>query len=178
MVSSITRRTALLSLAALAPILAATRKDSTMAGSAWTNQLQNLIILAEEEGGFSGLFGYNPAPAAGKLVLSESAVGGVDPYGNAYLAGNTTYTALGGGTGPWIAIQVNGSVITFAEAASYAGPYTAYAQINTVYAAGGSTLFVIVEGTSGSIVLEAPGSDGTVNITAPGGFFVNGSPVT
>jgi hypothetical protein len=62
---------------------------------AWSNQLNNLIILAAQQLGFSGLFAYSPAPGAGNLIASISAVAGTDPYGNAYRAGLTTYDSFG-----------------------------------------------------------------------------------
>ena len=58
-----------------------------MAGSAWTNQLVNLIILSAAQQGFSGFFVYSPAPGPGNLIGSWAAAAGVDPYGNAYPAG-------------------------------------------------------------------------------------------
>src|SRR5579859_5880939 len=56
-----------------------------MAGSAWTNQLLNLIILSAAQQGFSGFFVYAPGP--GNLIGSWAAAAGTDPYGNAYPAG-------------------------------------------------------------------------------------------
>ena len=58
-----------------------------MAGSSWTNQLVNLIILSAAQKGFSGFFVYSPAPGPGNLIGSWAAAAGVDPYGNAYPAG-------------------------------------------------------------------------------------------
>jgi hypothetical protein len=58
-----------------------------MAGSAWTNQLLNLIILSAAQSGFSGFFVYSPAPGPGNLIGSWAAAAGTDPYGNAYPAG-------------------------------------------------------------------------------------------
>ena len=58
-----------------------------MAGSAWTNQLVNLIILSASQQGFSGFFVYSPAPGPGNLIGSWAAAAGTDPYGNAYPAG-------------------------------------------------------------------------------------------
>ena len=58
-----------------------------MAGSAWTNQLLNLILLSAAQKGFSGFFVYSPAPGPGNLIGSWAAAAGVDPYGNAYPAG-------------------------------------------------------------------------------------------
>ena len=60
-----------------------------MAGSSWTNQLVNLIILAAASAGFSGFFAYSPTPGAGNLFMSLAAAAGTDPYGNAYLPGLT-----------------------------------------------------------------------------------------
>lgn len=62
-----------------------------MSGS-WSNSGTNLIILTEEISGFSGIFGYSPAPAAGNLVFSLSAAAGTDPYGNAYVSGLAMYS--------------------------------------------------------------------------------------
>ena len=55
-----------------------------MAGSPWSNQVVSLLILTEQTGTFSGLFGYSPTAGAGNLILSVSATSGTDPYGNAY----------------------------------------------------------------------------------------------
>lgn len=61
-----------------------------MAGS-WSNSETNLIILIEQVSGFSGIFGYSPAPGTGDLVFSVSAAAGTDPFGNQYAAGITVY---------------------------------------------------------------------------------------
>ena len=58
-----------------------------MAGTPWSNQMVNLIILTEDTSGFSGIFGYNPEPGTGNLVFSVAAKAGTDPYNNAYPAG-------------------------------------------------------------------------------------------
>jgi hypothetical protein len=58
-----------------------------VAGSAWTNQLLNLIVLSAAQQGFSGFFVYSPAPGPGNLIGSWAAAAGTDPYGNAYPAG-------------------------------------------------------------------------------------------
>lgn len=62
----------------------------------WNNQAVTLIVLTEEISGYSGIFGYSPAPAVGNLIFSVAAAAGTDPYGNAYLAGITSYNDLGG----------------------------------------------------------------------------------
>ena len=61
-----------------------------MSGS-WSNTSTNLILLIEQVTGFSGIFGYSPAPGKGNLVFSLAAKAGTDPYGNQYLDGLTTY---------------------------------------------------------------------------------------
>lgn len=65
-----------------------------MAGS-WSNGAQELIVLVEQVSGYSGIFGYSPAPAAGALVFSLAAASGTDPYGNTYQAGLTVYSTDG-----------------------------------------------------------------------------------
>jgi hypothetical protein len=67
-----------------------------MAGSPWTNQVVNLIILTEAVTGYSGLFAYSPSVAAGDLALSAAAAGGTDPEGNTYIPGFAVYATSGG----------------------------------------------------------------------------------
>lgn len=55
-----------------------------MAGSPWTNQVVNLIVLTEQATGFSGLFGYSPTTGTNNLIFALDAAAGTDPYGNAY----------------------------------------------------------------------------------------------
>jgi hypothetical protein len=66
-----------------------------MGNGSWSNDASNLIILIEQITGYSGLFGYSPAPGPGNLVLSITANAGTDPYGNAYAAGITLYSSEG-----------------------------------------------------------------------------------
>jgi hypothetical protein len=85
-----------------------------MAGS-WSNTATNLIILIEQISGYSGIFGYSPAPGPGDLVLSVTAAAGTDPYGNAYEAGVTLYSADGtinlfDTHGSWTASNGNSSI--------------------------------------------------------------------
>jgi hypothetical protein len=61
----------------------------------WANDAITLLILTEEISGFSGIFGYSPGPGAGNLIFSVTAAAGTDPYGNAYQAGVTSYSASG-----------------------------------------------------------------------------------
>lgn len=60
----------------------------------WNQALFPLLIITET-GGFTGEFIYAPAPGAGNLVFSNTAQGGTDPYGNAYLAGSAWYGPSG-----------------------------------------------------------------------------------
>ena len=104
-----------------------------MAGSAWTNQLQNLIILSAQQSGFSGFFAYSPAPGFGNLIASEAAVNGTDPYGNAYLQGEVSYRNAGGGV--YWALQTFGVTQTwFVSTAGAGGPYTQFADIGFGFA--------------------------------------------
>lgn len=64
-----------------------------MGTGSWSNDATNLMVLVEQISGYSGIFGYSPAPGTGTLVFSLTAVAGTDPYGNAYQAGLTTYGA-------------------------------------------------------------------------------------
>lgn len=66
-----------------------------MGNGSWSNDASNLIILIEQISGYSGLFGYSPAPGPGNLVLSISAADGTDPYGNTYKAGFGIYSPFG-----------------------------------------------------------------------------------
>lgn len=47
-------------------------------------------------GSTGGLFVYNGNPAFGNLITTITATSGTDPYGNAYIGGDTTYVNLGG----------------------------------------------------------------------------------
>lgn len=64
-----------------------------MAGSSWTNQVQNLLIIAGTGGQTIGVFVYSAAPAANTLAISIVPGGAsvTDPFGNIALSGVTTY---------------------------------------------------------------------------------------
>ena len=65
----------------------------------WSNQVVNLIVLTEQNTGFSGLFGYSPTVGSGNLIFSLAAAAGTDPYGNAYPQGlNLTMGSISGTT--------------------------------------------------------------------------------
>jgi hypothetical protein len=88
----------------------------------WNTVIPTLIILQENAQGFTGIFGYNPAPGTGNLVYSESVGGGTDPFGNAYLAGTTTYKFQ---AGLYYALSIGGAGIAAYTASAASGPYTA-----------------------------------------------------
>jgi len=113
-----------------------------------------LVIVSGS--GFTGVFDYNPTPALNNLVASEAAANGTDPYGNAYLQGQTTYLQ----TGPtsFVALQNNGAQITFYTASSAAGPWTAQ--------------YVIQSDASGNVTITASGTlelnpAGVASVTGP-----------
>ena len=86
-------------------------------GEAWSNQLIQLIVLSLP-GGYSGLFGYQPAPGPGNLVISITAQAGTDPFGNPYPAGIQVGPASGpqveitGGNPATVSFPINDPAIT------------------------------------------------------------------
>lgn len=93
-----------------------------MAGSSWTNQVQNQVIIA----GTSGqLLVYSGTPAAGNLIGSISAAGGTDPFGNAYLAGESNYFH----SVSFLALQIFAGTVKWYTASSAAGPWVGASQI-------------------------------------------------
>lgn len=68
---------------------------------------------------------YSPTRGAGNMIASVAAAGGFDQYGNAYLAGQTSYSGT-------LAIQTNSGTISFKTATSQAGPWNAaFAQVGS-----------------------------------------------
>lgn len=61
-----------------------------MSNNGWSNQTTRRLVVVEGTP-YSGLFFYEPTIGAGNLVASWAAAGGVDPYGNQYLAGAVSY---------------------------------------------------------------------------------------
>jgi hypothetical protein len=141
-----------------------------MAGSAWTNQLQNLIILAAQSGGFSGFFAYSPAPGAGNLIVSLTAEALTDPYLNAVPAGGLTSYSNDGAF--WSAVNIGNGVVNWYEAAGPAGPWTLEADVGFQFAGGngGITLGGVLQpawSTSGTPLVVGglttpPDADGTL----------------
>jgi hypothetical protein len=142
--------------------------------SGWSNQAADLIILEEQATGYSGLFGYSPAPAQGNLVLSSAAAAGTDPYGNAYLAGFTTYGKSGG---THFACQNSAAGQQFYTAPSAAGPWTEQAFI---VADSAEDLLLTAAGQI-SFTTGSPTQPTQVQIRANSGLWVTGeawNPVT
>ena len=98
-----------------------------MAGSAWTNQVQNQVIVAGANG---GVFVYSASPAFGNLVTSDTATSGTDPYGNAYLAGFTTYIDNHPAFANWTATSLWNGKLSVYEAATAAGPWSLLTSIS------------------------------------------------
>lgn len=57
----------------------------------WSSQ-DNILVVITDVSGYSGLFFYSPTVGPGNLVGSWAAAAGVDPYGNSYSAGITSYS--------------------------------------------------------------------------------------
>jgi hypothetical protein len=122
-----------------------------VAGSAWTNQIVDLIVVSAASSGFSGFFVYSPSPAAGNLLVSIAAQTGKDPYGNTYLSNITGYE---NDAGTWLATQIGGGGIFFWSAPSSSSNYTLYGQMS------GTTVGVLglaFGGGNGSIAQSSAG---------------------
>src|SRR5215469_12889489 len=117
----------------------------------WENENVFPLLIITAGGGFTGLFVYSPGPGSGNLTASIAAQAGTDPYGNAYVAGITSY---GPGSIGIQAVDSASGVLSFLNSLTEAGPYT---QLATV----GLKLFT---GSSASIT--------TLDINSLGGFFV------
>jgi hypothetical protein len=138
-----------------------------MAGSAWTNQLVDLIILSAGASGFSGFFAYSPAPGAGNLTTSVTGAAGTDPYGNAYLAGTSSY--LAGAT--YSAVSLTGGAVSFYTAPGFGGPWTFVGGLEIAFT--GSTLLLNFTNLAGALNTPQPAVGGTPLTTpAPGTYGV------
>lgn len=87
----------------------------------WQQSVFPLLIVTSAPGSFSGQFNYSPAPGPGNLTGSNTAGSGVDPFGNAYVAGLITYTTIGGVS---VAQGSQAGRAYFATAPGPGGPYT------------------------------------------------------
>ena len=73
---------------------------SELAGASWLGGwdepgVLSIVLIAAGAPG-SGLFVYSGPPAAGNLIGSIAAANGTDLFGNAYLAGFTSYLTVAG----------------------------------------------------------------------------------
>jgi hypothetical protein len=116
-----------------------------MAGSAWTNELVDLIILSASASGFSGFFAYSPAPGANNLVASSTAAGGLDPYNNHYLANISSY-------GSGFAASLGSGFLTL-YTGSLAGGWAAQATVGL--SAGGILFLTAAAGITAADLLTA-----------------------
>lgn len=91
-----------------------------------------------------GEFKYSGTPAINKLYSSSTNSTGVDPYGNAYLKGDTTYILI---LGNWYACNVDGITIQFYTATTEAGPWTAVGNIQYSVVTGVNPGIIINTGT-------------------------------
>lgn len=129
-----------------------------MAGSAWTNQpeIASLIIIEAGSGAFVGLFVYNGAPAHGTLIASIAAAPGTDPFGNAYLAGITSYNGA-----PQAFAQLVSNILQLGSAVTDLNPATLQGGDGLLQVSSGTT----TPGTSDTalevLVLSAQRSSGT-----------------
>ena len=128
----------------------------TIPGGAWAGGWDEPGVLSEVliAGGTpgSGLFVYSAAPAFGNLTESVTAQAGTDLLGNAYLAGETFYSA--GPLGVRVALNVSGSTIVLYTAATAAGPFVARSSGFSFLSNGGEISW-------GTIFGSVPGSPGT-----------------
>lgn len=136
-----------------------------MAGSPWTNQVTNLIILTETAG-YSGLFGYNGTPAAGNLVLSATTSIGTDAEGNAFINGLTSYEE--GTPTAWFATSLQGGFTSMWTATSYAGPWVLAGQINFDNSGDLNLDFTGQTSTQGNLLVNG-------NMTVTGNLLVDGT---
>jgi hypothetical protein len=58
----------------------------------WQGGAIQLLVIEAQSGGYSGMFVYSPVAGPGNLIASIAASAGVDPYGNAYPAGISSFT--------------------------------------------------------------------------------------
>ncbi len=101
-----------------------------------------------------GVFVYSTTPAAGKLIGSVAGAAGTDPYGNAYLAGTTSY--LPGAT--YSAVSLNGGAVQFYTAPGFGGPWSFVGSV--IIALSGSTLVINFTNLSGAINTPQPAIGG------------------
>jgi hypothetical protein len=134
----------------------------------WNAQEISLIVLTEQTTGYSGLFGYSPAPGPGNLIFSVSAAAGVDPYGNSYPQGVSSTVGQ---------LSANSLITTLLRVSG--GPFLFYGSANAAQAtfnAGASGNWTVPSGvTSVTAVLTAGGGNGNNGIEFNDPTFPDGS---
>jgi hypothetical protein len=91
----------------------------------------------------SGSFYYSSTPAAGNLIASIASADGTDSFGNAYLAGVTSYVVS---SNVFASNLLSGNV-AFWAASTFSGPFTQFGNIGFSFA--GSTGHVSIQSTDG-----------------------------
>lgn len=114
----------------------------------------------------NGAFFYSGTPAAGNLIQSLTNSTGTDLFGNAYLAGTTTYTTIG----TVFAVNLNQNAISWYSATTEAGPYTRIALIEQTGGGTSAGLSIDIFTSNGSLVLP---NLTTVPQTVPNMVFGN-----
>jgi hypothetical protein len=128
----------------------------TEAPIGFSGRLVSLVVIGGGAG--SGLFVYNGAPALGNLIASIASSSGTDQYGNAYLAGETSYI----NTNPVQRLEIFNGQIQWSQSSSSAaiGP-----TISAEASSANSTLAL----SSGQTTLGASQADILLNDSATSG---------
>lgn len=122
-------------------------------------EFNNIVIRNGQIVSGTALY-YSGAPALGNLVASVAAAAGTDSKGNAYLAGVTDYTNLGG---TFFASSQQGGAYGLWSAPAAGGPWTAY---GTYQMLGGGTTDIYIQSISGNLLLQAPGAGKAISLQA------------
>jgi hypothetical protein len=133
-----------------------------------SNIIRARIVILSGPG--DGLFGYSPAPGFGTLVVSVTAVGGVDQYGNAYGAGFNLYGP--GGANVNVSLFNNDPIIVMAPDNAITVGYVP-PQISTGYFGTGPAGFFEMDLNSGNpatstadakVILFSSSADGVTSV--------------
>lgn len=106
----------------------------------WTEQIPNLVVIAAQSGGYTGLFIYDPAPGVNNLLASIAPVVGTDPYGNKVVGGGAAFYLLPDSTGELTFIGPRGYQMR--SGLTYEGSHASVAQ-SVVGGAGGQISFKV-----------------------------------
>lgn len=130
-----------------------------MAGSAWTNQVQNRVVVGGANG---GVFVYSGTPAAGNLIASMAGAAGTDSFGNIYVAGDASYaatfaTAINGGQIAWYTGSLSTGWTSVATGTAHV-----VSPSGVVFSAAGEIVLTNSSGSSGLSIGTAVGPNVTV----------------